>query len=186
MQVKHKAKLNKRVIVLAVVAVLLVGGGVLTWHIRRSTPAQNQTSTDTPMPDDEPIDFGPPSEEEKKTGDTQKDSNVNQQQQENQQPSGNKTVIPAITDVGHYDQQIEARAFVPGIFEEGTCTFTFTQGSAKVSKTSPGTKDATTTTCKPLFVPRGEFPSSGQWSLVVSYASATAKGNSEPKTFEVH
>lgn len=137
---------------------------------------RNFISNDTkPLEEDSSIDFGPPDEEEKKAGDEQKRDIVEEKSKQSE-PSSTKTANVVITDASQYGNQIEIRAFISNVYEDGTCTFTLTQGSNTFSKQTKGFKDATTTQCTPLSVPRSEFASPGTWSFTAKYSSASASG----------
>lgn len=73
---------------------------------------------------------------------------------------------------------VEVGAYVAGTAETGgTCTLTLTSGSDSASASGAGEPDASSTSCLGLVVPGSEL-SSGTWSAVVSYESATAQGES--------
>jgi hypothetical protein len=81
--------------------------------------------------------------------------------------------------------QVEISGYLAGLYEtEGTCTVTLTAGSRSVSASTPATPDATSTSCGGLAVP-GSKLSSGTWSAVVTYESATSRGTSEPVQVDV-
>ncbi len=138
-------------------------------------------------PGTEKVDLSPPTEEEKQATEQHKADLLKQEEARNQAPpAGGRTVTPIITNSGYYDNQVEVSSFVPGIYEDGgVCTATFTQGASKVVKQSKGLKDATTTRCTNFAIPRSDFPSSGNWTLVLSYASPAAHGASAAQTVEV-
>ncbi len=175
---------KKRVKLLVTVAVLVVLAAVSVFvGVKMRTP----NTTPQPTPGfTEKLDLNPATDQEKQQAEDAKNEIVKKDEQATQQQASNlRTVVPTIIDAGQYGQNIEVRAFVSAIYENGgTCTFTFAKGAQKITKTSPGVKDATTTRCTNLSVPKGEF-SSGSWSVVVSYSSSTASGSSSARSFEV-
>jgi hypothetical protein len=74
---------------------------------------------------------------------------------------------------------VEEGSFVQGVVESGgTCTLTLTKGDTVVTESAPAEPDATTTSCGGISV-QGSRLSSGTWSAVVSYESATTSGSSD-------
>lgn len=139
------------------------------------TPVPSNTSTGQPT-----INLDPPTEEEAKAGDEIKEDIIKNEAEQQQKPTTDKTLAEiVIVDSTQYDNEIEVRAFVSNILKDGTCTFEFTNGSEKITKTMPATADASSTPCMTLVVPRSEFTKTGTWNLTVSYDSDTASGSSK-------
>lgn len=123
------------------------------------------------------INMDPPTEEEKKAGDEQKDKIVYEQQNP---PKATDTASIVIVDASQYNNAVEVRAFINNrIDQDGTCTVTFTKGSATVTRTRTATPDASTSQCGLFSIPTGEFAGKGTWNLTVSYASGSAKGEAK-------
>jgi hypothetical protein len=126
------------------------------------------------QPDDSPsrssvdsnVNYNPPTTEEITGGQSIKDANENK----NAQIIADYSIF--IVDAAQYEQNVEVRSYVEGIIQDdGTCTFTFTQGTVTITKTSNSFADAAHTTCRPLIVSTAEFPNSGIWTLLISYTS---------------
>lgn len=174
---KHtKTKSNKKALklaalLLAVLLIILVLVMVST-RIKRDTGGVGVQ--------DDSINYSPPTEEEQRAGDDIKLHLSNGVESETKNsPDIKKTISVIITDAGQYDDTIEVRAFIPNHYQDGTCTITFTHNSYTVKKTTPAYRDVSTTICtNPLFS-RSEFPTSGEWTLVVTYSSTNAQGKSE-------
>lgn len=180
---KHK-KSKKKIVIISGLVLLLAAGGF--WLYSRS--AEDNTSGDWR----DGVNYRPPTEEEKAAGNEKKKEIVEEQEQQGQQstqPQGNstskKSVDVAITDATQYGGVIEVRSFVPSYSQDGTCTLVFTQDSRTFSRNTPGYKDISSTVCPAVEVKASEFPSEGQWQVVVSFESANAKGQSEARTFTV-
>lgn len=137
--------------------------------------------------EDKGTSYEEPTQEEVTAGDDQKIRNIQDEEQRNDPENQNKqTANVIITDAGQYDDIIEVRAFIPDHYQDGTCTITFTQGSQTITKDTPAYRDVSTTICtNPLFN-RLEFPSAGQWQLVVRYSSAGASGQSDQQTVTIN
>lgn len=176
---RSQRTLPKPVLVLAAVLVLL-GLLLAFWQLDLLPGSNKQPAADS----DGTVNYDPPTEEEQQSGDRQKEK-IEKERLDPPAPSGQQ-VKPFITDAGQYGNQIEVRSYVPGIYEAGgTCTVTFTKGSATLSRSVKGLEDATTTRCSVVIVPRSEFPFSGSWSVVVKYQSAKYGGSSDTKQIEV-
>ncbi len=134
------------------------------------------------------VNYGPPTAQEKKAGDTVKDDVIARQKQEQEaqqqsedNASANKKASVIITDANQYDNTVEVRAFIPDYYQNGTCTITFKKDSYTVAKTTPAYKDATTTICTNPLISRTEFATAGTWQLTVAYTAQGASGQSEVK-----
>ena len=175
-------KPSKKTLLLVGLAVILVcGGAASAYAIKKSRNSVTPMATG----DENEINYGPPTDEEKKAGDDQKDKNIAEEEKRNQPTTGLKNVAVFVTDADQYEDVVEVRSFIPDHYEDGDCTITFTKGSDVVSKTTSAYRDASTTICtNPLFE-RSEFSSAGNWSLVVTYKAAGATGKSEAKDVKI-
>lgn len=154
-------------------AVAIVAATLFVLRDDKTTPAADNT--------DNGIDYSPATEEEKADSDRQKEVDAGR----DDTPQTNN-VTPVIVDAKQYGGEIEVRAYVPGIIEDGgACTITITKGQSTVVRRTEGAQDATNTNCGSIAIPRSEFSSAGQWSVVVSYSSAKYSGSSQAVTLEV-
>lgn len=182
MTAKNRTSTHKRRLLLWGTLLFLLVGSFAVYKLQFTKPANNGNDA-VPEAAAEKINLDPPTEEDKERVDSHKEELVRQQES---QQTNSGSVKPVITDAGQYDQEIEVRAFVPGIFESGgNCVVAFTKGSQNVSKQVPAVSEATTTRCSKLSVPRSEFPSTGTWSVTVAYKSVANSGTSDSKTLEV-
>jgi len=169
----HKNKKSNRLIFLTLVIILiLVSFGALIYLEKTGKIDLYQKNKETATTTQNPINYDPPTQEEKTAGDNQKTKIVSSNKSNS--PSDPKTTNSAsvvVVDASQYTDVIEVRAFVSDHIEDGTCTFTFTKNNLKIVKTEPAYADASTTPCITLDVPKGEFKLSGTWSLVVDYIS---------------
>lgn len=139
----------------------------------------------SPAPSDT-INLDPPTDEEKQAGDDRKKEIINEETSEEAQvqlddSQDKQKVDVVIVDAGQYDNDIEVRAFIPDHIQKGTCTTTFKKGVQSVTKEAPAVPDARTTICTNPEFTRSDFPSSGEWTVTVSYASQDAAGQSETR-----
>lgn len=166
------AKLNsrkKKIVLLASLAVVLVAVASF-FLIKHFTKPEVPT---TPSG----VKLAPPTDQEKKDAEDNKEKILQEQQNNQNQTSGKKQVNVIITNAS----PDSVNAFVSGIFEEGgTCTATFSQGSTVITRTSQGFGNASYTQCAPI---TPNLPNSSGWSVTVSYSSNSAEGSSAAKAF---
>jgi hypothetical protein len=182
---KNKKRSNKKKIVLIVIIVVLavLSSIFAYYYFTDEKPATSNTAGSSPSPTNEPkINLDPPTDDEKKDSDRAKDVIVDQQQ--NPTPTTN-TVTPIVTyaDYNNATKQLEVGAFVSGVVQDGgTCTFKLTKGSQTFTKQTTGFANAQNTGCPALSANRSDIPSSGTWSVVVSYSSTSHSGVSQNQT----
>lgn len=129
------------------------------------------------------INYGPPTEEEKKETEAFKESQGSGNDSPSITPSvpGQiKTVTPVITSWGQNPQtkDVEVSGFVPGVIENGgSCTVTLEKDGQKVTKSATGTANAQNVSCGLITIPFSEI-SAGTWNILLSYSSSTASGSS--------
>lgn len=184
MVTRKKTKTSyKKWTVICLVLVAAVVAGFVIYNSRHNKPV-----ADTPNG----VNLSPATPEEK--------AESNQLKEESNQPSPSETptnpdtntsndkrsVKPVITGANQYDGAMHIGAFIPSLYESGgMCAFTLTQGDTTITKQTDGVQDATTTRCTNLVIPRSEFPTPGDWSVVVTYTSSTATGVSTAMTAKV-
>ena len=161
------------------VLLLLVVGVIVYVYVFDKESDSNNTNVE----EISEVNFSPPTEEELEAGDEIKDTIVNNDGNNN--PINEANVV--IVDASQYDDEIEVRAFVSNIIEEGTCEFVFSNASDSFVKSTTAKPDASTTPCVSLIVPRSEFKTPGEWNITVNYsgASSDTEGSNET-TFTVN
>jgi len=158
---------------LLILTALLVAIGI---YLYNSSKPQVSNS------DNQTINYDPPTAEEKNAGDKQKEKIIDSSNEiitESEDKPDSANIL--IVDANQYEDFIEVRAFVENVIEDGTCTYTFTKDSLELVKTSQAFADASTTPCIAISVSIEEFAESGEWRLVVNYASSSAEGSAETK-----
>jgi len=176
--VKQNRSRGKIVFFLTIVVLLIVViAGILEKTGVTDFYQKSQSKTPTEVAPQPTINLEPPTSEESKAGDQQKDQIV-QQETKPPTPAMNAKVI--IVDASQYDTSVEVRAFASNVIKNGTCTFTFTKsGESSIEKTEPAYADASSSPCIALTVDRSEFPSAGTWQLTVKYTSEGIEGSAE-------
>lgn len=184
MKKQNKKTIKNKYLVVALL-LLLIGTG--TYLVINKSSDSNNSSTEN---QEDNTGFGPATDQERQEAEDHKDKLSNMPSEDDPDQAGIRSVTPVITIAGQfndeqYGERVEVRAYVSEVYEsDGKCTATFTLGGQTVSRTVEALKDATTTRCDTIMIPRSEFPSSGSWQLVVSYKSPKALGSSQ--TVEVN
>lgn len=184
---RSKTKKSKLPTKKTVVALLiLIIAGALGWLYFTNSQTDSTTNTKASSSSSKGnISLDPPTPQEQEAGDTQKERNIKRDadlSDGSQKRSPNIVVV----DASQYDDTVEVRAYISNIYEDGgTCEVTFTKGQARITRSTEAYKDATTTQCKPINIPRGEFKSAGQWQVTVSYSSPTASGSGAQQTITI-
>lgn len=170
-----------RRMVLTLTALLLIAGAgffILKYNDDSPTPSGYWGRTSS----GDSVNLNPPTETEKQETEVNKKDLSNQGGQQNNQtnnPSGKVKVTPVIVNAN----KNEISAFVQGIVEDGgICTATLTNSSSTVTKSSTGIANVSYTTCPPINL--GNSLGTGTWTVVVSYDSSKAAGQSSLKTFK--
>lgn len=157
-------------LLLSFLVLLGLGFGYYTLFVKQKDSNSNPTN------EVNNINYNPPTDEEKQAGDQQKETIVNQENNQSELPNEANVVI---VDASQYDSKIEVRAFVSNIIEDGTCIIKFTMDSYSLTKEVPAYADASTTPCIAASVDRSEFASVGQWNVVVTYKNSTIMGSAK-------
>lgn len=187
-QAPGKKRSTKKRLLITLAIVLLATGAVAVLHVTNIIvlPFLDSSSNE---PKDNNINYGPPTEEEKKAGDETK--STDQSKPLTATPSVNTTtkqsVTPIIVTIGQEDdtKNVTARGLIPSIFESGgTCTLTLTKAEQSVSESNPAVVDAQSITCGQIEVDRSKL-SSGAWGAVIGYSSGTYEGKSSEAMVEV-
>jgi hypothetical protein len=141
---------------------------LLATSSKKTASAADQSTSHT--------DLSPATAQDKKEVEQHKDDLAKQQGQQAPTPASS-SVVPVIT-FSRGSQTLEVGSYVPGIVEDGgTCKLTAVKASTTVISQSTGVRNATNTNCT-FSVQRSKFPTSGDWIITVSYASATTQTGS--------
>lgn len=187
-----KNKNNKKRFVYIISALLLVliltVVGILLWN--KHTTSVSNSETEQALREENKyvsggINYAPPTDADKQANDEQEKKNTEREKLNTQANPTNAEIV--VTDATQYDATIEVRSYVSNLYEQGgTCTATFTKAdSSAVTVTRQAMPDAKTIQCGALNIPRSSFPSSGSWSVVVSYTSDKASGKSNSQVIQI-
>lgn len=129
-----------------------------------------------PKPVENKVNYNPPTNNERQDAVDQKEKNKEREELDKSStlPS---TANVVISDASQYDNAIEVRGYIDNVYEDGgSCTATFTLGSATITKTHEIIKDAKTLQCGALDFERAQF-SPGTWTMTLTYKSSTVQGS---------
>ena len=153
-----------------VIIVALAAAIVSAYLLFRPTENSNQSQPDAPA--ENTINYDPPTEEEKQVANTIKDEVL---EQDNSTVPNTAQIV--IVDSSQYGDEIEVRAFVANVTQDGTCTVTFAKDGENIVKKVDAFADASTSPCINVIVPRSEFISAGEWTVTVQYANDIITGS---------
>lgn len=181
-----KNKNNKKlIIIITVIASVLTGIALLGYTFYRSSNEDGVATVNS----GELTDYSPPTEDEKQSGNIQKELITQQEETRNKSTESiekdNRTIDILITDAGQYDNIIEIRAFTPNYYKDGTCKFTLKQGTNKIERSTPAYRDASTTICTNPMIQRSDIPSAGEWEAVVHFTDGSITGKSQSKIITI-
>jgi len=193
--IQTKAKNRKPIIIAGTtVAVLaaLTAAAFFThvWPFNTTAPQNGDDIAPTNT-----INYDPPTQDEVNASQNAKDRIKEETDKEaNEQPaspqknatqSTKKQVSVGVSYADVINDSLEIRAFSSTLISgDGTCTATVTKGSETITKATPAFVDATSTICRPVYIPTSQL-SQGTWRVVVSYTSSTHEGTSGTVEVEV-
>lgn len=182
---KNKKILTTVIIPGAIVIVLIVS---CVWILLQKKSHDNTTTGQAPQPESL-VNYSPPTDREKQSGDSVKESVLQDEARRNQSPTqttdGRRSVTPVISYAGVYGNSVEVGAYVSGIFEDGgTCTLTLKKDSEQKTVSITSEKNANSVDCPVMSISKNSL-SVGSWDASVFYGSKAASGTSHIKTIEV-
>lgn len=184
-KIKKQSKKGFMLIILIITALLAAG---IVFYAKNKK-SNSVLITDRTPDNAEQINFGPPTEDERQSGDTIKPSVLEDEDQRNetpsQTPSGKKSVAPTITYAEQYGQNVEVGAYVAGIFEDGgVCTLSLTKDNQTKSVSVNSVKGASSVDCPVMSINVNDL-TKGLWQALVTYSSETSEGASQSRAIEV-
>jgi len=163
---KHKNK--KPLILIAAAGVLVVAAGVYALlHAAQNKQNIQQTPTQSSPPRKVgEVDYSPPTDQDKKAQDEQKNQIIQQATQPSNSPS---TIAVSISRASQPSagQPLDVRTIVSGT-TDGTCNVTLSKdGQPTVEKSFAITIQATYATCANTQIAANDFSASGTWKLQI-------------------
>lgn len=181
---------SKIIIILAIVAVVLLTYVVAAYYFRLP-PFATSNVKDGDSPTDQYVNMDKTDTEQKAIKDIEDNPDQKTQNNQNDTPAqpqvsgnGKKAVNVLLTNTGIFNGKVSASGVVTDIAEQGgTCTYTFSNGSAVITKTSATLVNPTSTTCETVSFSASELTSSGTWKVEIKYSSSSSEGTSNSKEF---
>jgi cytoskeletal protein RodZ len=191
MNIQKNKSFTKKPLLVALAFVVLLGISITYTYYATDIFSDNSVTSS----EDSNINLDPPTEQEVKDSQDAKKHILEEDSTDSEEPTGEektpeqadkKEATVGISYAGVTGENLEIRAFTPSIIEgTGTCTATLTKsGETAVTESSEAFIDASSTICKPIFVPVSKL-SKGTWSVDVSFSSPTHKGSSGPTNVEI-
>lgn len=180
MQIKTpKKSTKKQVLVPLLVFALLLGGWITYAYTQKTWPFSVKTQSSS-SEDGESVNYDPPTQQEVENSQNgKKNSGPDKKTNDTDTSSQKKPASVGISYADIYNNNLEIRAFTNGVIEgTGKCTATVTMGNTKVTKSNDAFIDASTTQCKPIYIPASDL-SSGTWKVSVTFSSPDHEGTSE-------
>lgn len=174
----RKISISKTPVFLLIAALLL--GVVGYYYISKRGSTTNNSYTESTTQSD--VNYNPPTKDEQASGNSQKEENV---KQDSGDASPNNATNVVITFAEQNGDIIEVNAYSDH-YEDGTCTFSFSNGQHQLSKETPAYRDASTTICTNPLISRSEFTVSGEWQVQVTYKSPSLTGRSNTQAINIH
>lgn len=193
MHIKHTRKRRRKsaVIVVAIIAFVLVGyfaaaallnlppfnnGEKLNVDTDSSGQFVSMERTDTEKKASENLEQNP----EQKTQNNQNDAPDSPENIGN----GKRSVNVLLTNAGVLNGIVSASGMVTNATEQsGGCTYVFTNGSHRVTKSSSTLVNPTSTTCETVSFPVSDLRTTGIWTVRLEYSSSLSEGSSTVKEF---
>jgi hypothetical protein len=180
---KNTKKSNKKYVILTVIILALVAFAIV-WFLLFRNESEPENSTENTDSSSE-INLQPPTDQELQAGDEIKEKQPpanNDEPEENPESTNQKQDVDVIiTDASQYDDVIEVRAYMPGIFEKGTCSVTMKNGNETFTIDETAFPDASSTICTNQEIKVSDLPSKGSWTVEVSFSSEKYQGTSDQK-----
>lgn len=165
---------NTRLKYIVAIVVAIVSGFVAI------TLLKDKPSNSATPPSTETIRYSPPTDEERRAADSQKDSNIEREKLD-KAPSDTISDEIIISDASQYDRTIEIRSFISTIYKDGTCTFTIKKNNLVVSASSTATRDAKVVICSNPLIDRSKFSEPGDWEVTITYKSSDLSSTAQSK-----
>lgn len=183
---KQKQSISKKILPAAlIVALLVVGTGTYLYAFKGSlfgwSPFVNQKKTSK-------IDYNPPTEEQKKTGQEIKSQSVASDSSKpgtvsndnpptpTTQSNGKSTVDVTITAANQNGVTFQLRTLIGAVTSSGTCTLIMSKGATTVTKTASVQALARGSTCQGFDIPMSEL-SSGNWQIELHFENDSLQGD---------
>lgn len=175
---------RKKNVLIILILVLILSGAVLAYSKLKN--GRNDTDRrDLDALTGEAINYGPPSDEEIRTGEQPQNQPTDDFPET---PTENKAKVYPIISTWTQDRDSKnlfINGFVPSIVEaDGICQLTLQKDGQAKTQSKDARPDAQTTTCGVLEIAYSDL-SKGTWDATLTYSSSLSSGTSETVRIEV-
>lgn len=176
---------NKKVIITIMLVLLVASIGLAAYAWLSKDDDNSYTDTDG-------ITYQEATEAEKQESENIKKENSEQIDNSQGAPTSNesgqkKTVTPIITAWSQDSSgDLRINGYVPEVTEEdGTCSYTLTNGNMEVEQSRSALLNAQSTSCGQIVISSNKL-SPGQWKITLTYSSSNSKGTSDETTIQIN
>lgn len=165
---KYKNKTNKLIITIAIVGVALSVGLAGYWYATRPKPTSSLQASEATKQQTEAKD----AENAKST------DNKNYEQQPGKAKQTASKASVSITSIGQSDSTVYINALVDGE-TSGTCTLELTNGSKKITKSTPIGYQVSYYICNGFNISSSEFSPKGEWTAKIDVSGPKGSASSD-------
>ena len=182
MQIQRKNVSRKKLVIIALAALLLVGGTAAALYATNMWPFTKNADTEVNK-----IDLSKPSEEAKETGESIKKQNTDSQDKVDN--SSDRAVAPEtsdgskaasglrITSASQNDDQVVIRILIPVLTGSGTCELTMDGPNGAIFNSSASVQAlSSSSTCEGFNVPTAQL-ANGTWKITVELNNEKLSGS---------
>ncbi len=178
MRIQQKKSLKKALLI-AGIAILVVGGGVYAYYATRPSDDKRSTETsnnDTPKTNDETDKTN-----DKTTPTTLgEDGKDTPKQYEGDSPNTSNSLTGVINYKSVVDGNLTLRVTIDQSLTSGTCSLKLTSAGKTVTRSASIITNPSSSTCEGFSVPVSEL-SSGQWTIEITVTSGGRTGTFKDK-----
>lgn len=178
MRIQQK-KSPKKALLIAGIAVLILGGGVYAYYTTR--PSDDKRSTETTNNDNPKTSDETDKTDDKTTPTTPgEDGKETPKQYEGDNPNTDKSLTGIINYKSVADGNLTLRVTIDQSLTSGTCSLKLTSTGKMVTRSAPVITNPSSSTCEGFSVPVSEL-SSGQWAIEITVTSGSRTGTFKDK-----
>lgn len=170
--IKKTRHIKKKMIIAVGTFVVLLGVAAIyfVYKNRPTTPATTPTTQ-------KPINYTPPTNDEKTAGDQIKKQELDSQKQTSDGSNNTPSTVPlVITSTSQSSGMVYIRVIIQEVTSTGSCTLSMSNSSGGTyTATSPVQSMASSSTCEGFNVPVSKL-SQGSWDINIKYTNGTSSG----------
>lgn len=175
-----KIRNKKALIILSIIAVIAVGGALyVKFNQKSASPKTEQEKLQEQQ--QKATSYDPDTDNEA----YYREQQAKQQPQTQSSSNGKATASVYFSSISQGDGNVYINAIVDKQ-TSGTCTLNLTKsGSQTITRTAPLGMVTSYYACQGFTLKRSEFPSTGDWTAVVSFTNNASEGKTPPETVTI-